>query len=108
MGEFQTPVEEQFTPLTFTSESCLTCASDLASAANIINECLIAFDLVKNSIAENYQSETATEVLELFEKIFKVGPDFHRAVVACSKYLSETVAPTYAEIEARARGEETH
>lgn len=108
MGEYQKPVEGQFTPLTFTSESCLTCANTILTSANKINEYLLAFSLVKDSIAENYQSESATEILDLFKKIFEVGPKFHDAVEACSKYLSETVAPTYAEIEARARGEETH
>ncbi|MBR4262897.1 MAG: hypothetical protein IKQ35_06005 [Bacilli bacterium] len=97
---------EEFTPLVFTSESCLTCASDLLSAATKINEYLLAFSLAKDSIAENYQSESATEILELFKKIFEVGPKFHDAVEACSKYLSETVAPTYAEIERRAAGGE--
>ena len=93
-----------FTPLTFTSETCLTCASDMLSAATKINEYLLAFNLVKDSISANYQSESSEEILELFNKLFELGPKFHDAVENCSKYLSETVAPTYAEIEKRAAG----
>lgn len=83
----------------FSSESCLSAAEDILSAADAIGELLELFNQAKESILANYTSEAASAIQTAFETLQKNGPAFHEAVELCSKYLSDTVAPSYASVE---------
>ena len=89
--------------LTFSSKGCNEAANDLTSAANKLDS-LLNNDLngIINRVKCAYESETADELYAAFDKMKKKFPDFINSVNNCSKYLKDTVAPAYEELERKA------
>lgn len=81
------------------SENIYAAAESLQKSANHIDKLLNDFENLKRQVGMNYESESATKVLNSFEKVKQNGPEFRKAVEECSKYLSDTVAPNYEAVE---------
>lgn len=89
--------------LTFSSKGCNEAANDLTSAANKLDS-LLNTDLngIISKVKGAYESETADELYAAFDKMKAKFPSFINSVNNCSKYLKETVAPAYEELERKA------
>ena len=89
--------------LTFSSKGCNDAANDLTIAANKLDSLLNTdLDGIINRVKGVYESETADELYAAFDKMKEKFPDFINSVNNCSKYLKETVAPAYEELERKA------
>lgn len=88
--------------LTFSSKGCITAADELTAAKNkldaLLNQDLN--DIMKN-VKNAYQSEGANDVYYAFDKVKEKFPQFIQSVDECSKYLRETVAKAYEDLEAK-------
>ena len=80
----------------FTDVECDIAATELTNSAARIEEIVNDFETEINSVNQNYQSESATAIIESINKVKNKIP-------ACSKYLTETVKPAYQNLEAQAR-----
>ena len=86
--------------MTFSSQGCKSAADDLNKSANKLSDILNSRLTGKfNQIRQVYQSEAAEDVYAAFNKMKQEFPNFIKSVDECSKYLSETVAPTYEKLE---------
>lgn len=81
------------------SENIYAAASSLQKSADHINALLNEFEDLIHQVGMNYQSDSSTRVQNSFKKVKDNGPAFREAVAACSKYLSEEVAPNYETVE---------
>ncbi len=88
---------------TFTSAGARKGAEELLESAKKIEEMLTQFEELIGRVNSNYQSEASREIVDSFNRVKDKGPDFQRAVEACSKYLSDTVAPAYEKVESTAQ-----
>lgn len=81
------------------SNSIYNAAESLKKSANKIDGLLGDFEDLIQQVSNNYASETSTKVQNSFNKVKENGPEFKKAIDECSKYLSETVAPSYEKVE---------
>lgn len=86
--------------MTFSSQGCRTAANDLTKSANQLNTILNS-DLTNtiSKVKAIYNSETAEQLYDAFEKMKDRFPDFIKSVTDCSKYLNDVVAPAYEDLE---------
>ncbi len=85
------------------SSGCRNVSNNLTASANKLSE-LIESELESSIRAgqDAYQSKSADEIFRTLKELQKKGPDFVDAVNRCSKYLTNKVAPAYAEAERKA------
>ncbi len=88
--------------LTFTSEGARKAAGALSTSAKNIENMIGIFEELIGKVNSIYESEASAAVIESFNKVKDKGPEFQEAISACSKYLSETVAPAYEKVEKNA------
>ncbi len=81
------------------SESIYKAAESLKASADKINSFLDDFEELIQQVRNNYASDTSEKVQASFNRVKEHGPEFKAAVDECSKYLSETVAPSYEKVE---------
>lgn len=87
----------------FTSSDCYTAAEQLNNSSAKIGELLENFGNLINSVANNYQSDASTQIVEAFNKVKNNGPAFQQAIMDCSNYLTNEVAPSYERLESTAK-----
>lgn len=86
--------------MTFNEEGCRTAAANLNTSAHHLDTILNSELTDVIGRAKNiYQSATANELYDLYDKMKAKFPDFINAVDRCSKYLTETVAVSYSRVE---------
>ena len=85
--------------LSFSKEGCATAAASLRSSAAQIEQLFNTFEELIAAVNSNYQSGSATEIVDSFNKAKDIVPDFKEAVENCAKYLTDVVAPAYEKIE---------
>ena len=89
--------------LTFNSKGCKDAANDLTSAANKLDTILNnELNGIISKVKGIYDSETADELYAAFDKMKAKFPSFINSVNNCSKYLKDTVAPAYEDLERKA------
>lgn len=88
--------------LTFSSKGCITAADELNTAKNRL-DALLNQDLngIMAKVKVAYQSEGASDVYAAFDKVKAKFPQFIDSVNECSRYLRETVAKAYEDLEAK-------
>lgn len=87
----------------FTDVECDIAATELTNSAARIEEIVNDFETEINSVNQNYQSESATAIIESINKVKNKIPAFKEEISECSKYLTETVKPAYQNLEAQAK-----
>lgn len=87
----------------FTSSDCNRAAADLNNSSNKIGSLIDTFGTLISSVQGNYQSDASAEIVAAFNKVKQAGPAFQEAVMQCSKYLTDTVAPAYEKLESSAK-----
>lgn len=86
--------------VTFNSQSCITAAEELIVSKNKLDTILnTELNDLMQTARVNYKSDSAEQIYAAYGKIATKFPEFIQAVNECSKYLRETVAPAYENLE---------